>query len=385
MQLKLGRLVRNLTLAFLVMNLLLAAAWARTEIVLHSFTGNPDGALPDAGVAFDAKGNMYGTTREGGSSNGGTVFRVTPAGKEIVLYSFGGSKGAAVEPRGGVVLDAIGNMYGTTVAGGASRMGTVFKVTPSGKGSILYSFEGGTDGGSPLGGLALDPKPGNLYGTTKYGGAFGNGTVFKVTRSGKETVLYSFTGGTDGTNPESGVILDAKGNVYGTTDLGTDLVFKVTPSGKETVLYAFKDAEFPEGRLVFDAKDNLYGTTAAGGAFGPGAVFKVTPSGKETVLYSFKGGKDGSGPYAGLVFDGKGSLYGTTSGEGDSENGTVFQLTPSHKEIVLYRFKGGTDGATPVAGLVFDLKGNLYGTTYYGGGSSNCGSGGCGTVFKLVP
>jgi len=275
------------------------------------------------------------------------VFEVTPSGNETVLYSFAGAPdGAYPGAGGGLVFDANGNLYGTTTAGGDNNNGTVFEVTPSGKETVLYSFCPDypycTDGYDPNGGLVFDKK-GNLYGTTPYGGV-GPGTVFKVTPSGKETVLHSFAGGRDG--------------------------------------------DFPYAGPVFDKKGNLYGTTGSGGANGKGIVFKVTPSGKETVLYSFcsrSGCTDGNGPPAGLVFDKKGNLYGTTEYGGDSSCGApygcgvVFEVTPSGKETVLYRFTGDSDGWNPLAGLVFDKKGSLYGTTYNGGTTNH------GTVFKLTP
>ena len=250
---------------------------------------------------------------------------------------------------------------------------------------MLHSFAGGTDGAYPAAGLVFDKK-GNLYGTTKEGGGH-NGTVFKLTPSGKETVLYNFSGNSDGYYPEAGLILDAKGNFYGTTTLGGGYfggtVFKVTPSGKEAVLYRFcsqnncTDGSTPGG-LVFDANGNLYGATNSGGGTNNGTVFKLTPSRKETVLYSFTGGTDGAFP-SGLVLDEKGSLYGTTAQAGANRGGTVFKVAPStRKETVLYSFTGA-DGANPRAGVAFDKQGNLYGTTYYGGTNNN------GIVFKLVP
>jgi uncharacterized repeat protein (TIGR03803 family) len=379
------RLTRSATLTLLAVSLLLGAAWAQKESVLYSFAGSPDGANPYyAGVVFDIKGNLYGTTVSGGATGAGTVFKVTPSGKETVLYSFaGGTDGSSPYP--GVILDTKGNVYGTTNAGGAFNAGTVFKVTPSGKETVLYSFTGGADGSGPQAGLVIDKK-GNLYGTTSYGGASGAGAVFKVTPSGKETVLYSFSGGTDGAYPIAGLVFDKKGSLYGTTWVGGassgGTVFKVTPSGKETVLHSFTgnpDGAYPfSSTLVFDTKGNVYGTTNAGG-INVGTVFKVTPSGKETVLYSFTGGADASGPQAGLVFDKKGNLYGTTYAGGALNAGTVFKVTPSGKETMLYSFTGGADGLGPKAGLVFDKKGNLYGTTDQGGAFGN------GTVFKLVP
>jgi uncharacterized repeat protein (TIGR03803 family) len=365
---------------------------------------------------FGKDGNLYGTTFNGGSgSDGGVVFKVTPSGKETVLYSFCSLQNCTdgYEPFSGVLFDQKGTLYGTTTGGGiwndnycSAGCGVVFKITPSGKETVLYTFcsiQNCKDGAGP-GPVILDAK-GNLYGATGGGGSVcrdehcGYGTVFKVTPSGKETVLYSFCSRRrcrDGASPVAGLIFDAEGNLYGTTYSGgahgSGTVFKVTPSGKETVLHSFcsqsdcADGNEPYAGLIFDKKGNLYGTTYRGGDNGLGTVYKVTPSGTESVLYSFcsqrEGGDclDGAGPYAGLVFDKKDNLYGTTLFGGHntySSWGTVFELTPSGEETVLYTFEL-PDGATPYAGLVFDDKGNLYGTTYEGGYHY-------GTVFKLTP
>jgi uncharacterized repeat protein (TIGR03803 family) len=280
--------------------------------------------------------------------------------------------------------------------------------------NVLNSFcvQGNcTDGSTPYAGLVIDQK-GNLYGTTDAGGAYGGGVLFKLTPKGKETVLHSFcahTNCTDGAQPVAGLIIDQSGNLYGTTyyggrvnsssclsgRIGCGVIFKLTPEGEETVLHSFctenncTDGELPLAGLVFDQKGNLYGTTDAGGAYGYGVVFKLTPEGKETVLYSFcaRGGSsctDGRHPSAGLFFDQWGNLYGTTEYGGAYGGGIVFKLTPKGKERVLYSFCGHdppycTDGVNPLAGVVLDQKGNLYGTTYFGGAY------GFGLVFKVTP
>jgi len=265
---------------------------------------------------------------------------------------------------------------------------------------VLYTFTGGADGGTPYAGLVQDAKE-DLYGTTSSGGSFSNsGVVFKVSSKGKEAVLYTFTGGADGGNPYAGLVQGANGILYGTTLTGGDIscnhpygcgtVFKVTKTGKETVLYTFTggaDGGYPYAGLVRDAEGNLYGTTIEGGdlscnhPYGCGTVFKVTKTGKETVLYTFTGGADGGYPYAGLVRDAKGNLYGTTSTGGALKAGVVFRVSSKGKETVLYTFTGGVDGASPLVlgRLVQDAKGRLYGTTELGGASK------FGTVFKLIP
>jgi uncharacterized repeat protein (TIGR03803 family) len=371
--------------------LLPPSAPAQTFTVLHAFTGRPDGASPHAGLLLDKSGNLYGTTAVGGDikSGWGTVFKVTSEGQETVLYSFAsGTDGA--NPQAGLIMDASGNLYGTTSKGGSvPNFGTVFKVSAKGKENVLFRFND-TDGSGPVGSLVRDAK-GNLYGTTQVG-AKGYGTVFKLDSKGNETVLHSFARGADGAFPLAGLIMDAKGNLYGTTESGgtpeVGTVFEVDNTGEETILYSFKrapDGYGPYGGLVMDAIGNFYGTAEDGGkdsAFG--TVFKLTKSGVETVLHSFASNPDGANPWAGLIRDAKGNLYGTTSFGGIGK-GTVFEVSSEGEETVLYTFTGGKDGGFPHGGLVMDGEGNLYGTTTEGGDLS-CDDGiGCGTVFKLTP
>ncbi len=367
------------------------SAQAQAYNVLHSFTGGAGGATPHAGLVVDASGNLYGTTTAGGASNLGTVFKLDTTGKETVLYSFvGGADGAT--PNAGLVLDPSGNLCGTTTAGGASGLGTVFKLDITGAETFLYSFTGGTDGATPRAGLVLDPS-GILYGTTAAGGASNSGAVFKLDTTGTETVLYTFTGGADGGTPQAGLVLDAAGNLYGTTVSGGSkaglcvygggcgVVFKLDTSNTETVLYTFNDApaaNSPEAGLAQDRSGNFYGTTVFGGSSDEGVVFKLDTTGTETVVYSFGSGGSGSEPKAGLLLDPSGNLYGTTS-TGASGFGTVFELDTTGKIAVLHTFAGGADGASPYAGLVLDGSGNLYGTTT-SGGTSNVG-----TVFEITP
>jgi len=381
-----------------------SAPWAhgQTFSVLHSFEGGTDGEGPYGGVVRDAAGNLYGTTSYGGAFSNGTVFKLDTTRKETVLYSFtGGSDGAI--PLAGLILDAAGNLYGTTEAGGDLNCkspvgcGTVFKVDKTGKETVLYSFTPEADGaGTPFAGVIRDAA-GNLYGTTADGGPFYSGTVFKLDTTGKETVLYTFTGGqggTDGFFPAGALIRDAAGNLYGTTQLGGNYsfgtVFKLDSTGKETVLYRFpggSSGDQPVGGVIMDKEGNLYGTTQGGGYYFDGTVFKLNPVGYETVLYNFGSGTDGTLPVAGVIADTAGNLYGTTQYGGTSNLGTVFKLDKTGKETVLYSFTGGADGASPVAGLVRDAAGNLYGTAYFGGdsGSFCSGVGGCGVVFKIAP
>jgi uncharacterized repeat protein (TIGR03803 family) len=297
--------------------------------ILYSFNGD-DGASPHADLIADPAGNLYGTTYGGGAGGQGTVFQLTPSGTLTVLHSFIGGDGS--RPGAGLIADAAGNLYGTTITGGAGDAGTVFQLTPSGDLIILYSFTGGSDGALPFAGVIADAA-GNLYGTTIDGGAGGQGTVFQLDPSGTLTVLYSSNEG----SPWAGLIADAAGNLYGTTDAGDGpgTVFQLTPSGTLTVLHRFtgSDGAVPHGRLIADAAGNLYGTTHNGGAYiGYGTVFQLDSSGTLTVLHSFTGGSDGAYPEAGLIADTAGNLYGTTAGGGAGTNcaqgcGTVFELT----------------------------------------------------------
>jgi uncharacterized repeat protein (TIGR03803 family) len=270
------------------------------------------------------------------------VFEITTTGEETVLYSFCALADCVdgANPRAALILDKDGNLYGVTQNGGtgAEDSGTVFKLTPTGAETVLYSFcseANCADGQWPYGGLARDPK-GNLYGTTSIGGADNFGTVFKVAPSGEETVLHSFTRGVDGGYPWAGLIRDSKGNLYGTTQQGgtndTGTVYEITPSGTETVIYSFgliPDGNYPLAPLLLDKDGNLYGATVVGGTYNSGTVFEVSPSGQETMLWSFNGASDGQYPYeTGLVRDAKGNLYGTTEAGGEYGYGVVFKVTP---------------------------------------------------------
>jgi len=356
---------------------------AGQETVLYSFTGGADGSRPSSGVIRDAAGNFYGTTSAGDSANQGVVYKVNAAGHETVLYSFtGGADGA--EPSYGVIRDSGGNLYGTTYQGGTANFGVVYKVDTGGQETVLYSFSGGADGGYPTSGVIRD-SAGNLYGTAGAGGTANAGVVFKVTAAGQETVLHSFTGGFDGRSPSGGVIRDAAGNLYGTTEYGgtgnAGTVYKLDAAAQETVLYTFSggvDGFFPQGGVIRDTAGNLYGTTALGGTINSGVVYKVDTTGQETVLYKFTGA-DGYGPYAGVVRDSAGNLYGTTFNGGAMNLGVVYQLDTAGQETVLYSFTGGSDGGQPGVGVIRDSAGNLYGTAPIGGTK------GGGVAFKLTP
>jgi uncharacterized repeat protein (TIGR03803 family) len=336
----------------------------------------------------------------------GTTLAAEP--KETVLHRFGsGNDGLAAYGR--VISDDKGNLYGTTTFGGTSGAGIVLELTnpqaPDGwTETILYNFTGGSDGSQPYGGLIFD-SAGNLYGTTYRGGTSNAGTVYQLTPPGRhggtwtETVLYSFASGSDGEGPQSDLIFDQAGNLYGTTanggSPGNGIVFQLTPgqggAWTETVLHSFltNEGTSPRAAVIFDGKGSLYGTLANDGAFGGGGVFWLKPPAikggawTEKTLYMFTGGTDGFGPLCRLILF-KGNLYGTTVVGGGSGVGTVFQLTPpanhhgSWTETVLHTFACGSDGCFPWAGLIMDNKGTFYGTTQFGGLPSNGG-----TVFEL--
>ncbi len=370
---------------------------------------SPTGFVDENGALIsDAAGNLYGTTEYGGTYGCGVAFELTPESggswTEKVLHSFGDSTDGISPSQAGLIFDAAGNLYGTT----SNKQGTVFELTPTKDGGwtekILHSFNG-TDGGFPFAGLTIDAA-GNLYGTTYEGGTYNSGTVFELTptKGGgwTEKVLHSFGNGADGAVPYAGLTIDAAGNLYGTTLAGgihhVGTVFELTPTKgegwTEKVLHSFgngADGAFPRAGLIFDSAGNLYGTTSQGGAYNScmptiprnnistcGTVFELTPKAggrwTERVLYSFNhNGTDGYDPLAGLIFAAAGNLYGTTS-MGGSENGrgcflgcgTVFELTPTKgggwTEKVVHNFDG-TDGVSPSAGLIIDAAGNLYGTT----------------------
>jgi uncharacterized repeat protein (TIGR03803 family) len=342
-------------MAVLVMAMVAARpAEAQTLSVLYNLKGSPDGSSPTAGLVRDAAGNLYGTTHVGGTNNG-TVFEISSQGTERILHAVKGIPDGS-EPWGALVRDQAGNLYGTTSNGGAFNFGMVFKVTPTGQETVLYSFSGPPDGATPFAGLIRD-SAGNLYGTTSAGGSgtcnigglVGCGTVFMVSASGTETVLYSFAGGTDGLRPMASLLRDPAGNLYGTTTQGG----------------AAHCSDFSVS--------------------GCGTVFMLSKTGIETVLHSFAGyPDDGEGPWADLIFGAKGVLYGTTMMGGAYGDGTVFKVkVANHKETVMYSFSGGsTDGANPAGGLTRDAAGNFYGITQAGGGAVCAGSG-CGTIFML--
>ena len=390
-----------------------------------------DGSYPQAGLVQAADGDLYGTTTGGPEGLlGGTVFKITPGGTLTTLYSFCSQSDCAdgASPTAALVQATNGSFYGTTLYGGASPVGncspngcgTVFKMSPCGTLTTLHSFcsqSACADGYLPEAGL-VQAAYGDLYGATLVGGAnagpygAGGGTVFKITPGGTLTTLYSFcsqSGCRDGFGP-SGLVQATNGDFYGTTGgsvpatitgAGTyGTVFKITASAALTTLYRFckqtgcPDGAHPGAGLVEAANGDFFGTTMLGGAncapSGCGTVFKITPSGTLTTLYSFcsqSGCADGERPQAALIQGTDGNLYGTTYGGGASGGGTVFKITPTGMLTTLFTFCGlgvfgCTDGETPLAGLVQATNGDFYGTTGNGGASNKCYNG-CGTIFNL--
>lgn len=317
------------------------------ETVLHSFGGAHDGWNPTARLILDVAGDLYGTTGYGGVHGHGTVFMVDKAGNETIVHSFaGGTDGA--RPNAGLVQDAEGNFYGTTQYGGrgcdGQGCGTVFRISADGRETVLYRFADGQDGASPLGGVALDSS-GNIYGTTWLGGVYSYGTVFKIDSCGHEKVVHSFAGGSDGANPLDAPVLDTAGNLYGTTaaggasgttPLGLGTLFMVDTTGHESIVYTFtggSDGANPYAHLLVDAFGNLCGTASSGGCCGQGTVFEFS-GGVLTALYGFSApdsngeNSDGQYPMGGLIRDSAGNLYGTTVQAGTYGWGTVFEVQP---------------------------------------------------------
>ena len=386
-----------------------------TEQALYAFQGGPnDGANPFGRPIFDSAGNLYGTTIAGGNTYwAGSVYELAPnngAWTETMIYSFSGQADGA-SPEAGLIMDQAGNLYGTT-CGGGHGFGTVFELLPS-NGSwtqqVLHTFTGGADGVCPyLGQLTFD-RNGNLYGTAKAGGSYNAGIVFELVpgpRQWREKILYTFSGGSDAQWPNESLVFDQFGDLYGASyqgggtgcgGYGCGTVFELMRAKKgwqEKVLYAFtggKDGAQPYESVILDNTGNLYGTTFGGGdKSGHGVVFKLWQSRsgwKEKVLYTFRGGDDGANPYVNVTFGPDGALYGATDQAGAHRNGVLFKLPPGTgrwTQSVLYAFTGGTDGGLPLSGLTFDQAGNIYGVTVQGGDLGVCGQG-CGTVYEFTP
>ncbi len=377
-------------MVFIAIAVFSGGASGQTLTTLHSFSGD-DGFIPQASLAQANNGSFLGVTAAGGGSDRGVVFKISPDGALTVLHDFTGGADGGI-PTG--LVKGLGNQfYGTTYVGGSNPFcpgcGTVFRIVIGGRVTSLFSFFGFGDGANPLGGVVLGSDR-EFYGTTLGGPLSVYGTVYKITIKGDVTPLWQFSGGDDGGAPVAPPVEGNDGNFYGTTLGGphslNGTIFVITPAGALKPLYGFtggSDGGGPSG-LVLGSDGNFYGTTAYGGTnvnIGFGTVFKISPAGTLTTLHRFSG-VDGRTPFAELVQGSDGDFYGTTEAGGASDRGTVFKISSAGTLTTLHSF-GGPDGATPEGPVVQGRDGNFYGTTASGGASTNCGSGGCGTVFQL--
>jgi uncharacterized repeat protein (TIGR03803 family) len=411
--------LRRFTL-FLFFTLASAPALA-AESVLYRFLGGADGANPFGALMRDPQGALYGTTYNGGASNFGTVFKLTPpvapatAWTKRTLYSFAaGTDGR--NPYSTLVIDSSGALYGTTYNGGTAGYGTVFELTPPVPPAtawtriILHNFSGGADGSHPHSGLVFDSSSGALYGTAESGGASFAGVVYKLTPSAsscggpqpwRHSVIHAFGGGVAGSTPYAAPLLDSAGAIYGTTyygGTGYGTIYRLTPPvapatvWTKTTLYKFPGnagGANPFAGLIRDSRGALYGTTLNGGASGYGAIFKLSPPvapspyWTRTTISSFRAPPDGASPYAGLVQDSSnGALYGVTQWGGTSGNGSIYRLTPpvppatAWTRSTTHSLAGSPDGSSPYASVLIGDNGVLFGTAYSGGT-------GAGLVFQI--
>jgi uncharacterized repeat protein (TIGR03803 family) len=388
-------LMRVAFVAFLLTSI--CKAGAQSYSILYSFRCGPDdGSQPSSGLVSDAAGNLYGVTAVGGSYGNGAVFKLSLRGTESLAHSFAGAPSDGAGPfYTNLAQDLDGNLYGTTSGGGTEDLGVAYKLTPAGVETVLHNFGVvQNDGYLPYAGLLLYAN-GALYGTA-YDGGDDYGTVFEILPSGIEHNLYRFLGGKEGDsqNPVGNLIRNGSGSFYGTAlgggQYGGGTAFTVSAEGKETILHNFgsaTDGASPYDGLTRDSTGNLFGTTAYGGESGNGAVFEISEAGQESVLYSFTGSPDGANPVASVVQDKAGNLYGTTFAGGSMlcklgftqrGCGILFKVTQTGVESILHHFAGAPDGANP-EGVLLLSSGTLYGTTTSGGAY------GCGTVFEYTP
>jgi len=400
-----------LVAALIFATTIIVPAQAQTFTVLYNFSGS-DGSGPSGSLVRDSAGNLYGTTYSGGTYTAGVAFKLDPSNNETILFDFSPNNSRGAFPDYGLTMDKQGNLYSPADGGSPKGGGLLWELSPNGKEKVLWDF-GGCFGcrkpGVAQGRLLMDAS-GNLYGVTALGGVkgvgpecqlYGCGVVYELDTAGKLHVLHAFTGGADGGSPYGALLQDAMGNLYGAALTGGDLscpefpnlgcgtVFKLIPNKKFTVLHTFtggRDGAGPYGGLVMDNAGNLYGAANVGGNSncykGCGTLFKIDTDG----LYTFEDGEDGSGPNGNLVIDSHGNLYGETQGlNTNSYYGTVYELNPARKMKVLHVLNGSPDGADPVGGLIRDSGGNLYGVAYQGGSGNGCLDVGCGTVFKVTP
>jgi uncharacterized repeat protein (TIGR03803 family) len=402
--------VKRFVAIFAVVLALALTAGASTEKVVWDFKGGSDGSGPWSNYFIsDAKGNLYAATAAGGTYGAGTVFMLSPTGKETILYEFKGqSNGDGTGPHGHLTFDAKGNIYGTTQGGGTNGTGTVYKLSPKTGGGwtekVIYTFSAtGADGTGPSAGMTI-AADGTMYSTTPDGGAFGAGTVFslKKTSTGwKQTVIQNLNGSSNGGYPYEGLMMDAAGNLYGAAPTGgasgQGVIYRLSRTKKgwaDKVLHSFTNANGDGSGLywidlISDTSGNIYGATSFGGTNGTGMVWELVysetkKSYSERILYEFgaSGSGDGNNPYGGLAMDSEGNLYGTTLYGGTSNIGTSYKLTKdgkTWKETILHTFAGANDGAQSTGNPYIDAKGRVWGMTETGGTSD------LGVVYRITP
>lgn len=389
---------RNAAASFCFLLAISTFSFSQTLKVLHTFK-QTDGEFPYSGLVHGSDGDLYGTTFAGGTVGCGTVFKISTSGKFTSIYSFAGGNDGC-NPQDSVIRDASGNLYGTTESGGTSNVGTVFKIDRSGRESVLYAFQGGSDGASPITDLIRD-KSGNLYGTTSSGGGStvcvqGCGIAFKIDPSGNETILHAFTGGLDG-GPSGGLVRDSAGILYGPGFIGGQYgygnIFEIDSAGNVTDLLDFgpglsSNGDNPWNDLSFGPGAVLYGTTYEGGdlsaciGFGCGVVFSYS-QGVETVLHAFGDPpSDVSLPSGPIARDAAGNLYGAAGSGGPYDFGAIYKVDPSGNETLFYSFRNGADGGEPDGRLYVTGTGTVYGTATIGGSGTDAG---VGVVFKITP
>jgi uncharacterized repeat protein (TIGR03803 family) len=405
-------LVLNSVLVTFALTIFSAAGLAADhERIVHNFGNKPrDGSLPCGSLIFDAAGNIYGTASSGGAFNQGMVFELTYVTGNVwvekLLHSFSEKDEGGYSPCSSLIFDAYGNLYGTAYQGGTGAGGTLIELTPEASGGwseqTLHTFNLNIKDGSGPYACPIFDSAGNLYGTTTEGGLYGYGSVYefipKVGGGWTEKLIHSFNiDSKDGNYPFAGLIIDAEGKLYGATSGGgvynDGTAFELTPNSggtwTEKILHNFnrngEDGGQPYASLISDGEGNLYGTTSDGGPQDSGSVFELTPAANGVwtakVLHNFGNEEDGKYPYGSVTIDTNGNVYGTTVSGGTDGGGVIFELTPTSNgkwtEILLHDFGSGTDGAQPQAGLVFDSFGSLYGTTSYGGTHDG------GTIFEM--
>ena len=372
-----------------------AASAVPTYQTLYSFTGASDGATPQSGLVMDAAGNLYGTTPYGGASNLGTLFKLAPDGTFTLLHTFKGGRDGATPTGAALTLGARGTIYGMTVNGGVANGGTAYRFR-NGEMKVLHSFGIGNDGYWPSSGLLLQPD-GSLVGITNAGGSSGCpqsdgcGTIFRLAPDGTETILHAFAGGTgDGSGPVGTPVRDLAGNLYGTTYYGGQVnkgaVYKIATDGTASLIYSFiNPASYPNQGLTLDKQGNLFGTTQQYLGAYTGAVFKIDTQSQESIVLDFSNGPGNGTGIAGLL-PYKGELYGTLFYGGGNQTGdcnfeggcgVFFVIDPKRQQIIVLHSFGGSDGVYPASGVITDGRGNFYGTTSGGGAAGN------GTIFKI--